>query len=409
MGMDNGDMPQHKKSETTISFLDPGRRKAALRFVLLIGIVSLFADCTYEGSRSITGQFLGFLGANATVVGFIAGLGELLGYGLRVVSGRLSERTRGFWPITLIGYFIQMTAVPLLALSGNWQIAALLIVLERIGKATRNPPRDVMLSYAAKEMGYGWGFGMHEALDQLGALIGPLVIAAVLARQANFRMAFAVLVIPACVTLALIVTARFAYPRPENLEPNDSPQIQASGISPVFWIYLIGACFVAAGFADFQLIGFHFAKASGEQNLWIPVAYAIAMGVSGLGSLLFGKMFDRVGIGILLPLTIVSALFAPLVFLGRFWMIVVGSAVWGLGMGVHESIIPAAVAGMVAPHKRASAYGLFTAGYGVAWFLGSCIMGFLYDHSVTAVVIFCVVLQIAALPFFWTVEHKMKS
>ncbi len=151
-------------------------KSRALKFVVLIGVVSFFADFTYEGARSITGPYLAILGASATLVGFIAGFGELLGYGLRLVSGRLSERTGEFWPITLFGYVVQMSAVPLLALAPNWQIAGLLIMVERIGKAIRNPPRDVMLSHAAKQIGYGWGFGLHEALDQFGALFGPLVV-----------------------------------------------------------------------------------------------------------------------------------------------------------------------------------------------------------------------------------------
>ena len=174
-------------------------KKKALRFVLLIGVVSLFADFTYEGSRSITGQFLAMLGTSATVVAVVAGLGELLGYGLRLVSGKFSEHTQKFWPITLFGYVIQMLSVPVLALAGSWKIAALLILVERIGKATRNPPRDVMLSHAAKEIGYGWGFGVHEALDQMGALFGPLLVALVVARRGNYRDAFGVLLVPALI------------------------------------------------------------------------------------------------------------------------------------------------------------------------------------------------------------------
>lgn len=185
------------------------RLSPAVKFVLMIGVLSFFADFTYEGARSVTGPFLAILGASATLVGFIAGLGELLGYGLRLVSGRLSERTGEFWPITLVGYVVQMSAVPLLALAPNWQVAGLLIVVERIGKAIRNPPRDVMLSHAAKQMGYGWGFGLHEALDQFGALFGPLVVAGVLASRGSYRTAFAVLVVPAVVTLTFLVIARF--------------------------------------------------------------------------------------------------------------------------------------------------------------------------------------------------------
>ncbi|HXJ95248.1 MAG TPA: MFS transporter [Terriglobia bacterium] len=373
--------------------------KAALKFVVLIGVVSFFADFAYEGARSVTGPFMAALGASGAVVATVAGLGELLGYGLRLVSGKLSEKTRLFWPITLVGYLIQMTAVPLLALAGNWQVAALLIIAERVGKATRNPPRDVMLSHASKEMGYGWGFGLHEALDQFGALCGPLVVAAVLARRGEYRTAFAVLVIPAVITYSLLLVARFLYPRPEDLEAA-APDMHAQGLPRVFWIYLAGATLVAAGFADFQLIAFHFGKARAIAQIWIPIMYSVAMTVSGAGSLVFGRLFDRFGIGVLIPLTLISAAFAPLVFMGGFWPGIVGSALWGLGMGVHESIIPAAVATMVPVARRPSAYGLFTAGYGIAWFAGSAAMGLLYDISTTGVVIFCLVLQLGALPVF---------
>lgn len=380
----------------------------ALRFVLLIGVVSLFADLTYEGSRSITGQFLATLGTSAAVVGVVAGLGELLGYGLRLVSGRLSERTQKFWPITLFGYFIQMFSVPLLALAGNWKMAAFLILVERVGKAIRNPPRDVMLSHAAKEIGYGWGFGVHEALDQLGALSGPLLVAVVVAHRGNYRDAFAILLVPALVTLSILLVARVFYPRPEDLGTH-ATEMHAEGFSRAFWIYLGAAALVAAGFADFQLIAYHFQKADAFKVSWIPILYAIAMGVSGAGSLAFGRMFDRFGIGVLIPLTILSAFFAPLVFLGGFWTAVTGAALWGLGMGVHESIVPAAVARLVSPQRRPSAYGIFTGAYGVAWFLGSTIMGVLYDHSVTAVVVFCLIVQLAAVPLLLAVRNSMTA
>jgi MFS family permease len=390
-----------------VATLKPSKR-AALKFVLLIGVVSFFADFTYEGARSVTGPFMAVLGASGAVVGIVAGLGELLGYGLRLVSGSLSEKTQKFWPITLFGYLIQMAAVPVLALAGNWQMAALLIIIERVGKATRNPPRDVMLSHAAKEIGYGWGFGVHEALDQFGALFGPLVVAAVLAHRGDYRTAFAVLIVPAAITYSLLVAARLLYPRPEELESH-APDVHSAGLPRIFWIYLAGAALVAAGFADFQLIAYHLGKTNTIADIWIPIAYSIAMAVSGVGSLFFGRMFDRVGIGVLVPLTIISTFFAPLVFLGGFWPVIVGSALWGLGMGVHESIVPAAVATMVPVQRRPSAYGLFTAGYGVAWFIGSAALGILYDISIPAVVIVSVVLQISAVPVFVKVRDMARA
>lgn len=384
------------------------RKAIALKFVLLIGVMSFFADFTYEGSRSIIGPYLALLGASAVVVAIVTGFGELLGYGLRLVSGRLSDRTGQFWPITIFGYIIQMLAVPLLALAGNWQVAALLIIIERVGKATRNPPRDVMLSHAAKEMGYGWGFGVHEALDQSGALFGPLVVAAVLAWRGEYRIAFAVLLIPALLTLSILLVARLTYPRPEEMEANP-PDIKTSGLPRVFWVYLAGAVLVATGFADFPFIAYHFARASIVPGTFIPVFYSVAMGVSGIGSLLFGRLFDRFGITVLIPLTILSALFAPFVFLGNFWVALVGVALWGLGIGVHESIIPAAVATMVPVQRRASAYGLFTAGYGIFWFLGSVVIGILYGLSIPVLIAFSLIVELAAIPLFLLVRRQTRS
>jgi MFS family permease len=375
-------------------------KTAALTFVLVIGIMSFFADFTYEGSRSIIGPYLGLLGAGAVAIGIISGAGELLGYSLRLVSGRSADQTGLYWPITILGYVVQMCSVPLLALAGNWQVAALLIILERVGKATRNPPRDVMLSHAGKQIGgYGWAFGLHEALDQSGALVGPLAVAGVLAWRGDYRLAFAMLLLPALVTLCILVVARYTYPRPQDLEANP-PDVQAGGLPRVFWIYLIGAVLVAAGFADFPLIAYHFARTSLVSTALIPVFYAVAMGTGGLGSLLFGRLFDQAGLLVLLPLTVLSALYVPLVFLGGFWVALVGVALWGLGMGVQESIIPAAVARMVPATRRASAYGLFTAGYGIFWFLGSALIGVLYSLSFPILIGFALLVELAGIPFF---------
>lgn len=381
------------------------KQSAALKFVLMIGVLSFFADFTYEGSRSILGPYLALMSASATVVGIITGFGELAGYGLRLVSGRLADLTGRFWPITIFGYVIQMFSVPALALVDSWPAAAALIILERVGKAIRNPPRDTMLSHAAKEIGYGWAFGVHEALDQFGALFGPLAVAAILAIKGEYRFAFAALLIPGLICLGLLMIARLVYPRPQDME-EEPPDVQAKGLPRVFWIYLAGAALVAAGFADFPLIAYHFHKASSVSPHWVPIAYAIAMAVSGTGSLVFGRLFDRFGISILIPLTLLSALFAPLVFLGGFWAALAGAALWGLGMGVHESIIPAAVAPLVPPQRRASAYGLFTAGYGLFWFLGSAVIGILYDRSVPATIAFCVAAELAAIPVFLVVRRQ---
>jgi predicted MFS family arabinose efflux permease len=392
----------------------PWRRRMAqaspaLKFVLMVGVMSFFADFTYEGSRSIIGPYLGALGAGALAISVISGLGEFLGYGLRLFSGRGADRTGRYWPITIGGYVVQMAAVPLLALARNWQLAALLIIAERIGKATRNPPRDAMLSHAAREMGYGWGFGVHEALDQFGAMFGPLLVAVVLAVSGHdYRLAFAALAIPAAITLSLVLVARRFFPRPQDLAAGPDG-VTTGGLPRVFWVYLAAAALAASGFADFPLIAFHWQQTATMQPPLIPVFYAVAMAVSGVGSLIFGGLFDRSGIGVLIPLTVATAGYAPLVFLGGLWAGLAGVALWGLGMGVQESIIPAAVAPMVSPDRRASAYGLFTGAYGTAWVLGSIVIGLLFDTSLGAVTAFAVAAQLAAIPFLLVVRRRTTS
>lgn len=383
-------------------------RRIALRFIVLIGILSFFADFTYEGSRSIVGPYLATLQATGTIVGIVTGFGELLGYGLRLFSGRWADATGRYWPITILGYVVQMASVPALALTGSWPAAAVLIVLERVGKAIRNPPRDVMLSHAGKQAGgYGWAFGLHEALDQFGAMFGPLAVSAVLAHNGSYREAFAVLLIPAAINLCLVLLARVLYPKPDDME-RSPPATVRTDLPRVFWIYLLGAILVAAGFADYPLIAYHFTRAQTVPGSWIAIFYSVAMAVSGTGSLVLGRLFDRYGFVVLVVLTLISVLFAPLVFLGGFWLALLGAAIWGLGMGVHESIIPATVSPMVSPRRRASAFGTFTAGYGIFWFLGSSIIGILYDVSVPAVVAFCVLTQLAAVPIFIWVGRRWR-
>lgn len=370
--------------------------KAALYFVLLFGAVSLFADMTYEGARSVTGPFLATLGASGLIVGSIAGLGELLGYTLRLVSGRWADRSRLYWPITLAGYLIQMAAVPALALAGNWPLAAAFIVLERIGKATRNPPRDVMLAQAGTEMGRGWAFGINEALDQFGAFVGPLAVAVVLAKQGSYQAAFALLAIPAVITLILVFIARSVFPNAGQIAHRSTPQSTAT-YSAAFWWYLAAAALVGFGFADFSLVAYHFSKAHVVAASLIPVFYALAMAAGGIGALIFGKLFDRIGLVVLAPVTLIVAAYAPLAFLGGSSLALAGTLLWGVGLGAHESVMQAAVAHLVPHEKLGSAYGLFGAAFGVAWFAGSVVLGAAYDASPAIAALVAAIAELLAL------------
>ena len=368
-----------------------------LRFVLLFGAVNLFADVAYEGARSLVGLYLAGLGASGFVVGTVAGSGELLGYALRLASGRWADRTRLYWPPTLLGYLVQMVAVPSLAIVGTWPHAAVLVLAERAGRAIRTPPRDVMLAEAGEQMGRGWGFGVNEALDQCGAVIGPLAIAAILYVWRDSHTAFRALAVPAAITLILVIGLRLAY-------PDAGRATHKSGIAgdrrypPAYWWYLGATSLVAFGFADYSLISYHFAKAHNVPHPWIPAFYAFAMAGGALGSLLLGKLFDRRGLIVLVPVTLVVAAYAPLAFSNGFAPALAGTVLWGLGLGAHESLMQAAVAQMIPQRRLGSAYGLFGAAFGTAWFLGSAVLGALYDMSTSACIAAAVVAQLLAIP-----------
>ena len=380
----------------------------ALRFVILLGVVSLFADMTYEGARSITGPFLAVLGASATVVGIVAGFGELIGYALRLVSGYVSDRTGRYWAITLVGYALNLVAVPLLALAGYWQIAALLIITERLGKAIRTPARDAMLSHATSAIGRGWGFGLHEAMDQIGAMLGPLIVAAVLYLKGGYQASFGVLLVPALLALSILLLARLLYPHPRDLEVG-TVKLESKGFPQVFWLYLASVALIAAGYADFPLIAFHFEKAAVVSTTWIPVFYALAMGVDAIAALIFGRLFDKKGIPILIVGALLSSLFAPLVFSRSFFLALWGVALWGVGMGAQESVLRAAIANMIPANRRALAYGLFNTAYGLFWFIGSALMGILYDVSLGYLVIFSVAMQLASVPLLLLVREELRA
>lgn len=372
-------------------------KRHAIRFIVFLGVVSLFADVTYEGARSISGPFLNFLGASAAAVGIIAGLGELAGYALRYVSGTITDRVHHYWTITIIGYVVNLCAVPLLAFAGRWEIAALLLVLERTGKAIRNPARDAMLAHASHTVGQGWGFGLHEAMDQTGALIGPLLVTGILAAHGGYHAAFAWLAIPALLAITSLLIARRMYPNPMNIEVKTRWQGASIG-QHAFWLYTIGGALLALGYADYPLIAYHFAHSGTVITSAIPLLYALAMVTSAVGALLFGKLFDRYGIGSSTIGILIGAAASPLVFLGNSVAATVGMAAWGVGLGIQSSSLRAGLAHLTPPDRRASAYGRFDAMFGIAWFAGSALIGLLYGRSIPALVTFAIIAQLAAIP-----------
>ena len=380
-------------------------RRAAIRFIVCLGLVSLFADMTYEGAYSSVGSLLEGLGAGAAVVGLVSGLGEMVAASLRYFSGRLADRTHAYWSFVIIGYVLNLIAIPGLAFVTTWEWAAVLIVIERTGKAIRGPARDVLLSEATGVVGHGWGFGLHAVMDQTGAVLGPLIMAAVVARTHSFSYAFMLLSVPAVLALASILLARYFRPNKGTPPPVKAPQT----LTRTFWLYVGAAGLLACGFFDFPVLNYHFQHSRIFTPEMIPFLYAVAMGITGLTALVCGRLFDRFGLSVLIIGILITMLALPLGFLGGPLGGVLAVIAWGAGHGVQDATLRSGIAQVVSMNKRGTAFGAFNGVYGVMWFAGSAVMGLLYNYSLVALVVFGLTAQLGAAVLFFTLRHRMTA
>ncbi len=392
----------------------------AMLFIILFGIVSLFSDMTHEGASSIRGAYLSLLGASAATIGFISGLGELIGYSMRYVFGKLTDKTKRYWPMTIVGYLLDIIAVPLLALVGEhgWIAACALLVVQRMGKAIKKPAKDTIMSFASSQEGVGKSFGLQEVLDQIGAFIGPVLLYLVMLFKTDgttyevYSTCFAFLAIPGAITIILLIVTRCKFPNPEHFEPEPKEYIPFK-MKKKFILYIAGISLFAFGFIDYSIIIMHVSRtysslASGLSETsslvntgTLPLLYAGAMLVDAVAALIFGMMYDKNGVKALVWSTVISAPFAVFVFaFNSVPMLLVGIALWGVGMGAQESILKAAVTSVVPKTSRATGYGISECSFGAFWFLGSWLMGVLYDASIPAMIAVSVAAQLAAIPLY---------
>lgn len=389
-------------------------KRSAMTFILLFGLVSMMSDMTHESASSIRGAFLALVGASAATIGFASGLGEMVGYGMRYVFGRITDRTRRYWPLVTVGYVVDILAVPALALVGphGWVAACALLVVQRLGKAIKKPAKDTLLSFAATQEGVGKSFAIQEVLDQIGAFAGPLLLYLIMLFKTSgttfeiYSFCFACLAIPGVATLVLLWLTRRSFPHPEEFEP-EPKQRQHFKMEGRFVRYIAGISLFAFGFIDYALVVMHVARTSLFTAQELPLLYAGAMLTDAVAALVFGWLFDRHGTRALILSTLLSAPFAALVFLGHgHASLLLGVALWGVGMGAQESILKAAVATMVPKQSRATGYGVFECSFGVFWFLGSWALGALYEASIPAMVVVSTLAQLAAIPLFLTSKKK---
>ncbi|HOK16286.1 MAG: MFS transporter [Defluviitoga tunisiensis] len=389
-------------------------RKLAYKFILLMGIISLLGDIVYEGARSISGPYLAFLGAGASIIGIVGGIGEFVGYALRLVFGYFADKTKAYWTLTIIGYGL-LLSIPLLAFSNSWQIAAFLLIMERMGKAIRSPARDAILSHATKQVGRGWGFGIHEALDQIGAIIGPLIFSAVFLLNSQYKTGFGILIIPVVILLMLLFFARSKVPSPQKLEVSIESDKQINSYdnknkwSKTFWLYTFFTLLSVMGFVQYPIIAYHLNVNSIISNVWIPIFYAIAMGIDGITALIIGRTYDNIGLKTLLIIPIATLVIPFFAFSYSKIFILFSIIIWGIVMGIHETIMRAAIADLIPLERRGTAYGIFNTVYGLSMFIGGTSIGFLYEISLSYVVTFVVIIEIISLIFLYSLIRNVNQ
>ncbi len=375
---------------------------------------------THEAASSIRGAYMDLMGASAAAVGFVSGLGELIGYSMRYVFGALTDKTKRYWPMTILGYVFDILAVPALALVGEhgWIAACALLIVQRMGKAIKKPAKDTIMSFAATREGVGRSFAIQEMMDQIGAFLGPVLLYVVMLFKTDgstfqiYSFCFAVLAIPGSICLLMLYFTRRKFPNPESFEPEPKEYIPFK-LKKEFILYIAGISLFAFGFVDYSIVILHVSRqfvglsagltetgslvTSGN----LPLLYAGAMLVDAVAALIFGSLFDKKGVAALVISTLVSAPFAILVFAGKTVPVVLlGIALWGIGMGAQESILKAAVTTMVPKTSRATGYGIFECSFGVFWFLGSWLLGVLYEWNITVMVTVSVLAQLAAIPLY---------
>ena len=369
-----------------------------MHFIMGFGIVSMLMDIVYEAALSVQGPLLYSVGATAAVVGIVSGIGEATSLAGRLVSGPAADRTGRYWTFAILGYAATGLAVPAMGFVGSVFGVSFFIVLERFGKSLRTPSRDAMLSHAAAKVGRGKGFALHEALDQVGAIAGPLIAAAILQATHNaFGPALGVMIVPGLAAIGVLLFLKRRVPRPELFEQEDdgasraAEQAESEIASPaakqgndqaqplklplLFWVYTGFCAIVLAGVGTFGVMSYHMVATGLIATPAIPVIYAIAMAVDGVFALLTGALYDKIGTKALLALPVASALIPFFVYTDNAAFVVFGVILWGASLGIQESTMRAAVADMVPGCKRATSYGLFSVFIGVGALVGASATG----------------------------------
>lgn len=387
----------------------------AVRVIIIFGIISLLGDVVYESARGANSQYFELIGISAARVGFVFGIGEFLGYFLRLISGIISDKSKKPWIFMFLGYGM-LIFVPFMGFTMNWSILTILILMERIGKAIRNPSKDTILSAVAEnQVGVGFAFGLQEALDQVGAFVGPLIFTAVFYFSGKngveqYQRGYRLLFIPFVLLMLFLTYAYRTITKGNLIKEVSTRDFKSEELQPIFWVYTAFTFFSTLGFLNFSTIGYHLKSSRIMSDASITLLYSFAMIVDAVTALIVGKTYDRLkntsekktgGILVLVAIPFITAALPIFAMTENKVLIVIGMALFGIIMGTHETIMRSAIADITPYNKRGTGYGVFNTGYGLALLLGATVMGYFYDMNSRGLIItFTIIVEIIALFLF---------
>lgn len=396
----------------------------AVRAIIIFGIISLLGDMVYESARGANSQYFELIGISAAKVGLVFGIGEFLGYFLRLISGVISDKSKKPWAFMFIGYGM-LFFVPLMGFTKNWNVLFVLILMERIGKAIRNPSKDTVLSAISEnQVGVGFAFGLQEALDQVGAFLGPLIFTAVFYftgknTLAEYSLGYKFLFIPFVLLMLFLYYSYRVISKGNLLGEEYGREFKSEKLKPIFWMYMAFTFFATLGFLNFSTLGYHMKSQNILTDGKITFIYSVAMIIDALTALIVGRLYDKLkeksgkkdgGILVLGAIPVVTLL---LPFFGLTMsknLIIVSMIIFGIIMGTHETIMRSAIADITPFDKRGTGYGVFNTGYGLALFLGATITGYLYDKNLNStILIMTVVCEIIAAIIFIKMKREIQK
>src|SRR5262249_972532 len=352
--------------------------------VWALGLVSLFMDLSSEMIHALLPLYLvTVLGASTLTVGFIEGIAEATASITKIFSGALSDYLGRRKLLAALGYGLAAFTKPVFPLAGSiaWVTAARFV--DRVGKGIRGAPRDALVADLTPADLRGTAYGLRQSLDTVGAVIGPLLAIVFMAILAdNFTTVFWIAVVPAFVSLAIIVFAVREPDLPPNSRKVRSPfsRAELGRLSRAYWLVVgVSAIFTLARFSEaFLLLR---AQSVGLQLALVPLVIVVMNVIYTVSAWPAGALSDRVDRYLVLAAGFAVLILADLVLaLGDNAAVVLfGAALWGLHMGLTQGLFAALVADTAPAELRGTAFGMFNLLSGVALLLASIIAGALWD------------------------------